>query len=169
MSEKVKYFCFTTSGLESYALAQHCFIKSIEVEPNVWTANLHSWLVEVIYSLISFFFSCDLFGFRTECCRMDKPWYAVFNKGQHRGAVVTFFTCQYVGDYFHHWWLTFLLNCAFLVLACAWSLQNCTVFGATVCQLLDWSGTVMFSFSVVFWFVSHNRHFRPRVQSQSSA
>lgn len=36
----IYYFLSVTSGLENFALAQHCFIKSIQSESNVCEAHL---------------------------------------------------------------------------------------------------------------------------------
>lgn len=50
----------------------------------------------------------------------------------------TYFFC------FYHRWMTFILfKCGFIVLACTRGLQDCSVLGATLCQLLDRTGTTL--------------------------
>lgn len=74
------------SGLENFALAQHCFIKSIQVEPNVGTAHLVWWWKA--FSENNLMFLLTLYYLITECGCLDKPWYPLFEEGQYRGLCV---------------------------------------------------------------------------------
>lgn len=98
------HFAPVTSGLQNFALAQHCFIKSIEVEQNVCNPYL---LGDRLYS--KHYFSSDtpflMYGvflnihIVTECGSLDQPWYPVFEEGKYRGGSSIFFTVLFFCSY----------------------------------------------------------------------